>query len=251
MHSIKKGLPRKIWGKLLILFTLGVFTICLSLLILTSIFNQKMGNIFFGEVPVLYNVRLAQLFFEHSSYPPFGKPASFAHYQLSRTYFIQGNLLEARIEAEKELELYPDNKRTYYILGLTYGYIGQEEKAIKAFEKFLEWKPDSWAARNDRAWLQFRVGDIDGALATLEPVATWRKIPWTQNTYGVLLMNKGRYIEAKEAFLNAKRDADNMTEAQWGIAYPGNDPRMYSAGLAAMRASIEENLKLIDEKLGK
>jgi hypothetical protein len=59
-------------------------------------------------------------------------------------------------------------------------------------------------------------------------------------------MNKKRYAEAKEAFLNAKRITDTMTESAWGNAYPGNDPRIYATGLSAMRKSIESNLKVIE-----
>lgn len=213
--------------------------------------SQRMGNLFFGGTPALYNVTFAQFFFRQAAYPLLGKPMKSAHYQLSRTYFIQGNLYTALDEVKRELEIYPENTRAYYILGLTYGYMNKEDKAIEAFSKFIETNPTSWAARNDKAWLQFRIGDIDGALTTLKPVAQATKIPWIQNTYGALLMNKGKYREAEEAFLNAKRVADTMTEESWGIAYPGNDPRIYATGLNAMKLSIDENLAITQKKLGK
>lgn len=220
----------------------------LFLLFLSSAAQQAMGNVFFGKVPTLYNVTLAQFFFTQSSYPLFGAPASYAHYQLSRTYFIQGNLNAAISEAEKELISYSDHTRTYYILGLTYGYLNQERKAIDMFSKFIEANPNSWAARNDKAWLQFRIGDIDGALATITPIAYDTTNPWVQNTYGTLLMNKKDYTNAKVAFLNAQKITNGMTEVSWGVAYPGNDPRIYSLGLKAMKDSIASNLALIDTK---
>ncbi|OGN16420.1 MAG: hypothetical protein A3B99_02840 [Candidatus Yanofskybacteria bacterium RIFCSPHIGHO2_02_FULL_44_12b] len=124
--------------------------------------------------------------------------------------------------------------------------MNREREAIDAFAMFIEYKPESWAARNDRAWLQFRIGDIDGALETIEPVVTITNNPWVQNTYGTLLMNKERYKEARTAFENAKLAVDWMTEASWGRAYPGNDPRIYATGLQAMKTSIANNLKLVD-----
>ena len=191
--------------------------------------------------------RSAQYFFLYASYPLVGKSTPYAHHQLSRTYFIQGDFDTAISEANKELEIHPEDGGTYYILGLTYGYMNQEKKAIDSFSKYIDFNPKTWAARNDKAWLQFRIGDIDGALATISPVALNKNNPWVQNTLGTLFLNKKNYKGAQEAFLNAKRVADSMTEEEWGIGYPGNDPRIYNIGLSAMRKSIENNLKLLEK----
>lgn len=202
-----------------------------------------LGNLFFGKTESLYNVRIAQFFFTRAAYPVLGTPVPYAHFQLSRTYFIQGDLFRAVDEGEKELEIHPTSFRTHYILGLTYGYLNLEELAIKEFAKFLEHRPDSWAARNDMAWLQFRVGDISGAITTIEPIAKEQQYnAWVQNTYGTLLMNKKRYKEAENALENARIAAKSMTEEAWGSSYPGNDPRIYGMGLEAMRKSIDDNL---------
>ncbi|MBP9866972.1 MAG: hypothetical protein KBC41_02740, partial [Candidatus Pacebacteria bacterium] len=139
-------------SKILLISTLLVFSFSISI----SYFSYRIGNIFFGDVPKLYNVTLANFFFVNASYPAIGKPVMYAHYQLSRTHFIAGDLKNALEEAEIELEIYPENTRTYYILGLTYGYLNLEEEAIDAFSKFIETHPYTWAGRNDKAWLQFR-----------------------------------------------------------------------------------------------
>lgn len=240
IHTTKNRylLPSIISGALLFL-----------ILIHTSFTNLVIGNIFFGKVPVLYNVTLANFFFKRASYPLFQKPVMLAHYQLGRTYFIQGKLEHALMEIEKEVSLYPENKHSYYMLGLTYAYLNKERLAIESFDAFLEWMPDSWAGRNDKAWLEFRIGKIDDALETIEPVAHLTDNPWVQNTYGVILMNKGEYQKAQTAFLYAKTTALSLTDEGWGKAYPGNDPRIYSMGLDAMRKSIENNLQLITKKL--
>lgn len=238
---------RKAFRKKLYLF-LGIFVI-LFFLIFSPTIHLKLGNMFFGNVPSLYNLTLAQFFFTRATNPLIGTPPQNAYYQLSRTSFISGDISRAVIYAHKELELYPENIRTYYILGLTYGYMNREQDAITAFAKFIERNPMTWAARNDKAWLEFRIGDIDAALATIRPVSHDTTNAWIQNTYGTLLLNKGKYSEAQQAFLAAQRAAENMTEESWGTAYPGNDPRIYQTGLSATRQSIKSNLLLVEQKL--
>lgn len=224
--------------------TLVLFILSIGVLLLFPGLHFWAGNMFFGEKPSLYNVEIAQRLFFFSAYPLIIEAPEFAHYQLSRTYFITGQFDLAVEEAKKELELYPDNKRTYYILGLTYGYMNREQEAIVAFSSFIDANPSSWAARNDKAWLQFRIGDVDGALSTIEPVSEIRN-PWIQNTKGTLLLNSGRLEEAEEAFMLAAEIVEAMTEEEWGMAYPGNDPRIYATGLSAMRTSIADNLSLV------
>lgn len=225
------------------IFLLFIFIILFS----NSSTWLAIGNIFFGRITQLHNVHLAQFFYTNSAYPPFGKPSVYAHYQLGRTYFIQGRLNPALDEFNQELSLYPENKRSYYMIGLTYGYLNQEEQAIDAFQKFIDWKPETWAGRNDKAWLEFRIGKIDDALTTMKPVINQTDNPWVQNTYGVLLMNKKRYPEAKQAFQYALDAANKLTPIEWGNTYPGNDPRVYAIGLEAMKKSIKENIILVEK----
>lgn len=233
----------KILAGVVICTTLAVFLI--------PSFSFALGNIFFGRVGPLYNVKLAHFLFKQSAYPLFPKLLPrYAHHQLSRTSFIQGNMYAALDEAETELRIYPDDTATYYILGLTYGYMDRTHEAIDAFSQYIETHPGTWAGRNDKAWLQFRVGDIDGALQTIEPIAqNFRYTVWVQNTYCALLLNKGRFAEAETACNYAKEAIDKMTEKDWGHAYPGNDPRIYGTGLQAMKTSIEQNMKLIKDKM--
>ncbi len=209
----------------------------------------NLGNIFFGGVPTLYNLTFAQSFFYQAAHPLFGKPYPYASHQLSRTYFIKGDLGTSLSIAYKELVDYPEHRATYYIIGLTLGYMNKEKEAIDAFSKYIDYNPKTWAARNDKAWLQFRIGDIDGAIATLEPVVDKQLYNvWVQNTYCALMLQKKEYLKAKNACLQAQSVLSTMTEEAWGKAYPGNDPRIYKTGLQAMKLSVESNLKLLEGK---
>lgn len=232
------------YGLLALSFSFGLWVTCYPPAAYSA------GNIFFGEVPTLYNLTLARFFFTRAVSSPILATPMFAHHQLSRTYFVEGKLDLALKEAHAELVLYPNNTRTYYILGLTYGFMGRELEAISIFSRYIDEYPESWPARNDLAWLQFRIGDIDSALSTIEPVTRYVKTPWVQNTYCALLINKGRYDEAQTACAYALAAVMRMNEADWGHSYPGNDPRIYKNGLEGTRRSIERNLEIIREHEG-
>ena len=232
----------------------AVISTLLLVIALFLLFNKivlTVGNIFFGKVAALYNVTLSQRIYSYSAQPLFGKVEPFANYQLSRTYFIQGKFSESIYYANRELDFYPENCRTYYIRGLTYGYMNKIDSAIEDFETFNSTcVKDSWAGRNDLAWLYFRKGDIPKMLSTIEPmVKLYETNPWVQNSYGIALLNLGRYKEAREAFEKANIIANLMTEKEWGMAYPGNNPEIYGRGIKDMRTTIQKNLNLAKEKL--
>lgn len=169
------------------------------------------------------------------------------HYQLSRIYFIEGRLPDALTEINKELEYYPEYKRSHYVRGLVYGYLEWYELAAEDFEEFLRWKPESWAGHNDLAWIYFSMGEYPKVLDVAERGLKYNPDNvWLLNSYGLALMNVGRKDEARSALEKASVLAAAMNPDAWGRAYPGNDPRIYGEGLAAFRASIERNLKLLD-----
>jgi tetratricopeptide (TPR) repeat protein len=200
-------------------------------------------------VPHLYNTKIARFFYNQSLVfdGKDGKPEPYIYYQLARIDFIEGKLDDSLTKLHKELEVYPENTHTYYILGLTLGYMNKEKDAIAAFTHYIDTHPATWAGRNDKAWLQFRVGDIDGALTTIKPAyEMYPENPWVLNTYGVLQMNKKNYKEAQRALSKGSLIAERLTEESWGKAYPGNDPRIYSTGLQAMKSSFAENLQTVN-----
>lgn len=244
-------LEKKITNSKKILLIVLTCLIFVTLVLVSPITNVRIGNLFFGKVPTMYNVNVAQFFFKRAASPFFGNTPPFTNYQLSRTYFIQGDFDNAIYYANKELDLYPENCRTHYIRGLTYGYMNDLDNAIEDFETFnTSCVKDSWAGHNDLAWFYFRKGDIEGMLRTMEKVVSKNETnPWVQNAYGIALLNLGRYEEAVIAFKKALTVANAMTEKDWGVAYPGNSPRIYERGLLNMRKTLQENLKVATEKM--
>ena len=206
----------------------------------------EMGNYHFGGSKEFYDIEKAERAFKRAVLLDPAFPG--AHYQLARVYFIKGDFYSAITEINKEIALYPDFAKSYYMKGLIDGYSGNLGLAAKDFEEFLKYKPDSWAAHNDLAWAYFRLGDYE---KVKEVAANGLRYspnnPWLNNSLGIALMNLGEKEAAKVALLRAQQAAKQLTVEQCGSAYPGNDPRIYEQGLEAMRSSIRENLALLGD----
>ncbi len=206
----------------------------------------ELGNYNFGQGN--YDIKKSLYFFNKTvSISP---NYQYIHYQLARIYFILGDQKAALGYINKEIELYPEYTRSYYVRGLINGYSKNFDDAVIDFKTFIKSKPESWAGNNDLAWIYFAKGDFENAAKTAkEGLKIAPKNPWLNNSAGVALMNLGEYSEAKKYLLTAKESANFITSNMWGAAYPGNDPEIYGQGLDSMRQSINDNLKLIDEKL--
>ncbi|MEI6864365.1 MAG: hypothetical protein WCK46_03345 [Candidatus Adlerbacteria bacterium] len=198
-----------------------------------------------------YNLRTAQSSFEQALAHAGGR-YPFAHYQLSRVYFIQSDFASALFEADAELATYPDHFRTHYIKGLTYGYRKQYIQAAEEFKLFIAGEPTpTWAGYNDLAWIYFAEGDYQAASdITKKGMVRWPGSPWLQNSYAVAQLNLGNYAAAQTYLESAQKLFEAMTPAQWGAAYSGNDPSVYASGLEQTRATIAQNLILVHSKLG-
>lgn len=247
-------LPQQKHKRILLFVSLLVIILFVSSVLLhKQQFYFTIGNTLFGGkigFLTIYRPTEAEYFFIKSMESG-QRPLMWTNYQLSRLSFIRGELSRAILYANKELELYPSNCRTYYVRGLVYGYLEKLDQAISDFETFnTSCVLDSWAGHNDLAWFYFRKGDLLKALSAVESVIyrdTNSLNPWLQNTYGTILLNLGREDEARDALLKALYLAENLSEEDWGRAYPGNDPRIYKEGLDSMKTIIRKNISLLSE----
>ncbi len=172
------------------------------------------------------------------------------HYQLARIYFVKGDYDRALEEIAKELEANPENLRSLYVRGLIYGYrnrAGDLEKAEADFRRFTLWSPTEWAGYNDLAWILLKRGKYREAKETV--TTAFREISesennsWFWNGLGVAELNLKEYSAAKITFEKAKALAENLTIADWRLAYPGNNPASAEEGLSAFLKAINENLR--------
>jgi tetratricopeptide (TPR) repeat protein len=202
----------------------------------------SLGNYTFGGGA--YNISTARISFSVSSI--LNPNLHGAHYQLARIHFIKGDFSRALDEINKELLAYPDFKRSYYVRGLIYGYMGKYIEAAADFNEFLLWKPNSWAGYNDLAWVYFSSGKYEASrAASLAGLKVDSDNPWLLNSLGVSLLNLGDKKGARESFTKSSQALSSMSSDDWGKAYPGNDPKIYDQGFDQMRLSIKENMGLL------
>ena len=209
-----------------------------------STLRFEIGNYYFGGGA--YNTEKAEDYFKKAL--EIDTNISGAHYQIARIYFVRGNFNSALGEINKEIERHPDFRRSHYVRGLVNGYSGRLAEAESDFEEFLKWKPESWAGWNDLAWVYFQEGKYkearDSARRGLE---IYPENPWLLNSLGVALLNTGQKYYAKEVFARALAAVSSMSPEDWGRAYPGNNPEIYTEGLSKMKQSMRDNLKLLED----
>ncbi len=202
------------------------------------------GNSYFGHGKT-YDVKKAQEYFLRATEIRADFPE--AHYQLGRTYFIQGKFAKALSEIERTIEYAPDFKKAYYMHGLINGYKGDLDQAILGFEEFIKRDSFNWAGYNDLAWIHFKKGDFEKTRSVAEEGLRHAETnPWLLNIYGTALLNLGEKELAREAFQKASEESARMTPEDWGRAYPGNNPEIYARGLEETRSVIEHNLRLTE-----
>lgn len=175
-----------------------------------------------------------------------------AHYQLGRIHFINGKFQSALAEMNVVLRIDPEFKKAYYMYGLINGYGGDLDAATWGFSEFIKRDDFNWAGYNDLAWIYFKKGDYQKTKETaLEGLKHAERNPWLSNIYGVALLNLGEKEKAQEALQVALEESEKMSPADWGIAYPGNNPEIYATGLKETKDVIRYNLFLLRTDSGK
>lgn len=172
-------------------------------------------------------------------------------HELSRISFLKGDLDRAVYLATQELELNPNpSPSTYYIRALTYGYLRRYTDAANDYEKYFSLVPANWGSINDYAWVLLKVGYAEAALEALEwGLGQWPKNAWLLHNKVIALYELGRYKDAVETGELALKAVETVTEEEWLLAYPGNDPRVAHEGLTTFRNAVLENVHMSSRKL--
>lgn len=204
----------------------------------------RLGNGFFGgDLP--YSITLADLSYRAAL--ALDPEVPDAWHQRARIAFLRGDFERAHEMINKQIALHGDSfMASYYIRGLINGFDKRYEEAEKDFSRFIAWDPHNWAANNDLAWIYFSQGKFSEAeaQATLGLAANDGN-PWLHMMRGMARFNMGERDEALADLLRAKEGAAGVAEDDWRRAYPGNDPRIASLGLAELHATIDNNIALI------
>jgi len=175
-------------------------------------------------------------------------------YQLGRIDFIEGKFDEALKKFDIQLEYYGyELPNVFYMIGLTYGYKARQtnnlsdwEKGEDAFTTFIDIMPVAPWSRVDLAWIYFSQGKYEEMKPVLEVGLQHRPgNAWLLNMYGLSLLNTGYQSDALVYLTEAKKSAANLTEADWGNSYPGNNPEAWGQGLSEFRTIIQRNIDLV------
>ena len=201
--------------------------------------------------PELYDIGRAGMFFNKSR--ELDPSHALAYHQLARIEFLRGDFYHALVLIDKSIELQDEsvNPSSVYVRGLILGFMGRYDEAARNFEVFLAKYPSNWAAVNDYAWTLLKAERahevVDVVARALEDSPT---NPWLLNTYAIALYETGAYTDALLAAQKAKATVADVSEEDWLIAYPGNDPEIARDGVAAFKNAIAENMHRIEVVLG-
>lgn len=262
MHSIKEIFARR--GFAITVFAIFLFGLLLSqeslaqtawnkyrradvALALTrnANFALGIGNFYFNGPAGAYDLKKAEAGFKRAV--KIDGKILWGHYQLARIYFVRGESEKALSEINKELEANPENLRSLYVRGLILADIGDLEEAEGDFRRFTSWAPREWAGHNDLAWVLAKQGKYEEArdeiLRAFADIKEADGNVWLQNSLGVAYLNIKNYKEAKKAFSEAKKLAEDMATKEWLAAYPGNNPKDAEEGLEAFKKAIEINIE--------
>lgn len=190
-----------------------------------------------------YDLDAAQAYYEkaYALNPNLGR----LNYQLGRVHFLRSDFSTAKKYLNKEIELYSDFARSFYMRALVHGYSGEYDAAINDFNAYISKTPNEWAPYNDLAWIYFKKGDYKNARdAALAGLKLKPDNVWLLTSAGAAALNLKDKKSAKEYLTKAQALANQLDAKSWTAAYPANDPNLAGRGLAEIRAIIDQNLRL-------
>ena len=205
------------------------------------------GSAYFDSRAHLYDVDRAEYFYTEARRLDPNHRA--VYHELARISFLRGSFADALQKIDHQIASHGDTvPSSYYIRGLILGFMGRYDEAAAAYEKFLEYSPDNWAALNDYAWVLLKGERPREAVDVLNRGLThFPDNPWLLNSLATAFYELGLMREAHFVALAASKAAEGVTEQDWLTAYPGNDPRIAREGVAALREAIERNIHIAED----
>jgi tetratricopeptide (TPR) repeat protein len=172
----------------------------------------------------------------------------YVYHELARISFLGGDFTKAMAQIDFQISMHGDSEpNSYYIRGLIEGYMGDYADSAKDYEHFLTFDPNDWAAMNDYSWVLLKANrPQDAADVLVRGLALFPDNPWLLNSYATALYELGQFHGALEAATHAENAAQNVTDADWLHAYPGNNPNVADEGITQLRESIADNVHTIE-----
>ncbi len=204
---------------------------------------------FYASNPTAYNLPLANEFFLRAE--TLDPTLPYVHHELARISFLRGDFASAMTAINIEIENHGDTEpNAYYVRGLIEGYMGDYDAAIADYKQFLRSYPNNWAGVNDYAWVLLKAKRfIEAREATAWALQYAPDNPWLLNSSATALFETGHFSEALAAAKRANHAVQNISEAQWLQAYPGNDPSVAPQGIMSLKQAIQNNIHSIELKI--
>jgi uncharacterized protein HemY len=102
------------------------------------------------------------------------------------------------------------------------------------------------------AWIQYLLGNFQESEQTiLKALKFSSENPWLLNMLGILQIEKKDFKNAKTNLEKAKNILEKIDANNWGEAYSGDSFSKYKKGKENMLKSIQENIKLAQDSMGK
>lgn len=200
-------------------------------------FNSREGE--------AYDVDRAEYFFKLAAAKDPTIP--YLYHELARVSFLKGDFTKALSQIDFQISTQGDTTpNSYYVRGLIEGYIGLYDASIRDYEHFLSFDRRNWAAINDYAWVLLKAGRArDAVVASAGGLSIFPDNAWLLNTNAIGLYELGYLEPARVQARKAALAASKVTEGEWLVAYPGNDPRVAAEGIAALQKSALQNMHTI------
>jgi len=204
------------------------------------------GERYFSALtPEAYDIEKAEFFFKQAL--AMNPKLPLVRHQLARIAFLKGDFNNALWLINRELELGPEPiASTYYVRALILGFMGRYEEAAEDYAIFTKLEPKSWAGANDYSWILLKLSRFsEAAKAAEQGLKTWPDSPWLLNSHATALYEMGEIEKARKVGIAALKAAANVSENQWLLSYPGNDPAVAAEGILALQDSILSNVHTI------
>lgn len=203
------------------------------------------GDTHFGSGGALYDLEQASAYYKQALLLDPEQP--YVYHQLARIAFLKGNFDEALSLIERQISMHGDKlPNSYYIRALIEGFSGDYDASARDYERYLSFDPTNWAAINDYAWVLLKAGRArEAVVATAGGLSYFPDNAWLLNTNATALYEMGLIEPARGQISKALVAAAKISEADWLLAYPGNDPKVAAQGVAAFQSATIKNMHSI------
>jgi tetratricopeptide (TPR) repeat protein len=174
-------------------------------------------------------------------------------YQRGRIAFLEGRFADAERLFSQEIETsqFPP-PAVYYMRALNRAFREDFLGAARDYEIYFSKTPAGWASINDYSWVLIQLGLYSAAEEALRwGIDGWPDNPWLLNSMASALYEQKKYSEAKKYVELAQQEVRHITNMEWRIAYPGNDPQMAPQAIEEFARAVGENRTKVSEALAK